>query len=40
MNIQLLDGVKVIDFSTMVAAPTTARVLADWGADVLKVEAP
>ncbi|RAV66643.1 CoA transferase [Aerococcus urinae] len=40
MNIQLLDGVKVIDFSTMVAAPTTARVMADWGADVLKVEAP
>lgn len=35
-----LKGVKVIELSTFIAAPCTARVLADLGADVIKVEAP
>ena len=35
-----LSGLKVIDWATYVAGPTCARVLADWGADVIKVEAP
>ncbi|MGL5356815.1 MAG: CaiB/BaiF CoA transferase family protein [Fusobacteriaceae bacterium] len=33
-----LKGVKVIELSTFVAAPTAARVMADWGADVIKIE--
>lgn len=35
-----LEGVKVVDLTTFLAAPTTARVLGEWGADVIKVEAP
>ncbi|MHB2040981.1 CaiB/BaiF CoA transferase family protein [Aerococcus mictus] len=38
--IELLKGVKVVDFTTMVAAPAAAKLMADWGADVVKVEAP
>lgn len=35
-----LAGFKVIELSTVVAAPVAARVLADYGADVIKVETP
>ncbi len=34
-----LEGVKVIDLTTFLATPTTGRVLGEWGADVIKVEA-
>lgn len=33
-----LEGVKVVELSTMLAGPMTARILAEWGADVIKVE--
>ncbi|SEG83873.1 Crotonobetainyl-CoA:carnitine CoA-transferase CaiB [Thermomonospora echinospora] len=36
----LLSGVKVADFSAFVAGPLAAEVLADLGADVVKVEPP
>jgi crotonobetainyl-CoA:carnitine CoA-transferase CaiB-like acyl-CoA transferase len=35
-----LAGLRVLDISTMIAAPLTASVLADYGADVIKVENP
>ena len=35
---ELLKGVKIISFSQVVAMPATTTILADWGADVIKVE--
>ena len=36
---KLLDGVRIIEMTTYVAAPSAGRLLADWGAEVIKVEA-
>ena len=33
-----LEGIKVVELSTMLAGPMTARILAEWGADIIKVE--
>src|SRR5687767_9448379 len=36
----ILDGVKVVDFGTALSAPYAAMLLADLGANVIKVEKP
>ena len=35
-----LQGIRVLDVSTVYAAPITAMLLGDFGADVVKVEHP
>jgi crotonobetainyl-CoA:carnitine CoA-transferase CaiB-like acyl-CoA transferase len=36
----LFSGLKVIDCATVIAAPAAAMMLADYGADVIKIEQP
>jgi crotonobetainyl-CoA:carnitine CoA-transferase CaiB-like acyl-CoA transferase len=36
----VLDGVRVVELGVWVAGPAAGGVLADWGADVIKVESP
>ena len=34
----ILDGIRVLDFSQALAGPTTTRLMAEMGAEVIKVE--
>ncbi|MEM3860728.1 MAG: CoA transferase, partial [Candidatus Micrarchaeaceae archaeon] len=35
-----LSGLRVLEMSTMIAAPMAGSLLADWGAEVVKIEQP
>ena len=39
-NEKPLSGYRVVELSTFMAAPSCGRLLADWGAEVIKVETP
>ena len=34
----ILDGIRVLDFSQVLAGPTTTRLMAEIGAEVIKLE--
>lgn len=36
----MLEGIKVVEYATYIAAPGCGGMMADWGADVIKVEPP
>ncbi|MEM8615781.1 MAG: CaiB/BaiF CoA-transferase family protein [Pseudomonadota bacterium] len=36
----MLDGIRVIEHATYMAAPGAGGILSDWGADVIKIEPP
>lgn len=39
-NAGVLDGVRVVELAMWVAGPSAGGIMADWGADVIKVEGP
>ncbi|NBX99768.1 MAG: hypothetical protein EBQ83_06610, partial [Burkholderiaceae bacterium] len=37
---QILAGIKVLELGQLIAGPFAAKTLADFGAEIIKVEAP
>ena len=40
MGDSILDGIKVVELATYIAGPASGVVLADFGAEVIKIEPP
>ena len=40
MTGRIFDGLKVIDCASFIAAPVAATIMGDFGAEVIKIEAP
>ena len=36
----MLEGIKVVEYATYMAAPGAGSILSDWGAEVVKIEPP
>lgn len=36
----ILEGIRVVEIGTHIAVPKAARIMADWGAEVVKIEPP
>jgi crotonobetainyl-CoA:carnitine CoA-transferase CaiB-like acyl-CoA transferase len=36
----MLEGLRIVEYATYIAAPGAGGIMADWGADVIKVEPP
>ena len=36
----VLDGIRIVEVSTWAYVPSAGAVLAEWGADVIKIEGP
>ena len=40
MFYKVLEGVRVVEYGTLITAPFCAKILADLGAEVIKIEEP
>ena len=40
MNLKPLQGVRVVEMGTHIVVPIAARIMSDWGAEIIKIEMP